>query len=294
MKINPKNLIIPFACLALTACDLGKAKEAKAPTGQVVATVDGEEITARELRAELQGMSFPSPQARKSAEQAALQSIIDRKLLAKAAEEAKLDETPDFALQKARVDDLLLAQALVKKTVDELPPPTREEAQSYVTAHPDLFAERKIFDVDQIRTPVPTDAALMAEFKPLKSLEQIEQLLTAKKIPFRRGLARLDAATVDPRLVDAIVKLPPDEVFVMPAGDMLLINHVRAARVEPFTGEPAIKHALQVLKQQRIQETLARQRDGLRKAVAGKVQFSKEYQPPKPSAPPAKAAPKAT
>ena len=102
MKFERRRIaLIPFACLALTACDLGKAKEAKAPAGQVVATVDGEEITARELRAELQGMSFPSPQARKSAEQAALQSIIDRKLLAKAAEEAKLDETPDFALQKA-------------------------------------------------------------------------------------------------------------------------------------------------------------------------------------------------
>ena len=112
-----------MACLTLTGCDFGAKAKNKAPTGQVVATVDGDEITMRELRAELAGMTFPDANARKAAEQAALQSIINRKLVAKAALEAELDKTPDFALQKERANELLLAQALQKKIVDEARPP---------------------------------------------------------------------------------------------------------------------------------------------------------------------------
>ena len=132
MRLNWAWALIPAACLTLGGCDFGAKSKSKAPTGQVVATVDGDEITMRELRAELAGATFPDANARKAAEQAALQSIINRKLVAKAALEAELDKTPDFALQKERANELLLAQALQKKIVDEAPAPSREEATTYV------------------------------------------------------------------------------------------------------------------------------------------------------------------
>src|SRR5688500_6823890 len=83
------------AGLTLAACDRGKE-----PSGQVVATVDGQEVTIRELRAELGNLSFATPAERKAGEQAALQAIVNRKLLAKASEDQKLDKSPEFALQK--------------------------------------------------------------------------------------------------------------------------------------------------------------------------------------------------
>lgn len=286
MRFNRGFFLIPLCCLSVAACDFG-SKSKKAPTGQVVATVDGDEITVRELQAELQGARFPDANTRKRAEQAALEGIINRKLMAKAAIEAELDKTPDFALQKERATELLLAQALQKKTVADIPPPTREEAQSYVTSHPDIYAERKIFDIEQIRSARPADPAIIRAFEPLKTLDQVAEFLASKKMGFQRGDTKLDAITVDPRMIEAVLKLPPEEVFIIPTGDMLLFNRVRASRVEPFTGEPAIKHAQEILKQQRTQQTLARQFSGVRKAAAQDIQFSKDYQPAKPPAPPA-------
>ena len=66
---------------------------------------------------------------------------------------------------------------------------------------------------------------------------------------------------------------------MVPAGEIVLINQVQNTRVSPFTGEPAIKHALELLKQQRTQETLTRQFTEIQQKAAGKVQFSKAYQP---------------
>ena len=42
MKIKMGFAIIPIACLAMGACKFGGGDDKKAPTGQVVATVNGE------------------------------------------------------------------------------------------------------------------------------------------------------------------------------------------------------------------------------------------------------------
>src|SRR5438477_9293992 len=101
MKPARTNLAILLACIALCACrfpQLGGSP--KTPSGQVVAVVDGREVTLRELRAELAGVSFPDARARKLGEQAALKAIVTRRIVARAAHDQGIDKTPDFAVQK--------------------------------------------------------------------------------------------------------------------------------------------------------------------------------------------------
>lgn len=287
MQTKYKYGLIPLACLALGACGMGNDKE---PTGQVVATVDGEEITLTQLRAELAGVSAPDPKARKAAEQQALQAIINRKIISKAAEEQKLDKTPEFAIEEQRVLENLKASALQKRVVESIPEPTREEASRFMAANPHVFAERKIYSVDQIRIATPRDAKAMAEFKPLKTLEEVEALLKAKGINYQRGVDRIDAVGSNPKLIDAIANLPPGEVFVVPSGAVVLINRIRETRVQPFTGDPAIKYAIQAMKAQRTQEALAKQFGALIREAQSTVKYNKQYQPAPAKAPVGKAA----
>src|SRR5271165_576732 len=147
-------LVAVAASVALAGCHFpGLGGGHKAPTGQVVANVDGREVTLRELNAEMGTATYPDPKARKAAEQVALRNIVARIILADAARAQGLDKTPDFALQKQRAIDTVLAQALQQKLISTVPQPTKEEAQSYISAHPDIFLERKVFVVDQIRMP---------------------------------------------------------------------------------------------------------------------------------------------
>lgn len=288
MKLSWKYGLISMACVALAGCGQGGGKAE--PTGQVVATVDGDEITMLELRAELEGASFPNAKARKAAEQQALQMIINRKIIAKAATEQKVDETPEFALQEQRALEALRAQALQQKILKAVPAPTKEEATRFMAAHPDIFSERKIYAVNQIRIARPTDPALMADFQPLKTLAEVEALLKSKGINYQRGTDRLDAVGTNMNLIEAIAKLPPGEVFVLPMGQLVLISEVKDTQVVPFTGERAAKYALSMVEQQRKQEALSRQMAGLLKQGASTVKYNKAYQPPKPAKPPAKGA----
>ncbi|MEO8812862.1 MAG: hypothetical protein ABI376_08135 [Caulobacteraceae bacterium] len=281
--------LAPLLCVALVGCNLAKSGGGKAPTGQVVATVGGEEITLRDLRAELAGVNTPDPKTRKAAEQAALRNIVTRKILAKAAHDQGIDKTPEFALQKQRATDAILVQSMQNKVMAGVPAVSPEEAQRFVTDHPDTFSERKIFVLDQLRMARPENPEIIKQLQPLKTLDQIAAFLTQNKIPFQKAAGNLDAVGADPRIIAAIVKLPPNEVFVVPNGNTLLVNQVRETRTVPFTGDKAISYATQIVSRQRAQEAVQRQFSAILKKAAPTVKFNKDYAPPKEAPAPAAA-----
>jgi EpsD family peptidyl-prolyl cis-trans isomerase len=282
---------IGIVCVALMSSLLGGCnwqfwkRPPAAPTGQVVATVGSHEITTRELQSELAGITI-GPKMQKAAQQAALQVIIRRTILADAAANQGLDKDPDYVVRRARADQLTLIQALEAKLARDVPEPTADEASQYVADHPDLFGQRPIFTVDQIRFRRPSDPAFAAKLKPINTMEGIVGLLNANGIDFMRGTGTIDAVGQDPRVVDAIVKLPPQEVFVITAGNDFLVNQIRETKVVPFTGEPANRYALALIKRQRTQQAVSLALKDLIQRGTKDVRFNQAFAPP----PPAKAA----
>lgn len=271
-----------MACLALAAC--GGDKE---PTGQVVATIGKQEVTATDLKNEMGNFAAPNAQIRKQAEQAALQQIINRKLAAEAARKEGLEKSPEYAQQKARLEEGLLAQLLQNEIVKQVPPPSKDEVDRYVAENSDIYAQRKVFEVDQIRMAMTNDQALLRQLQAIQTLEEIKAFLDSRNIRNQQAPAEFDALNLPPQFVKQIIALPPNEVFIVPAGNLLVISRLRNTRVEPVTGEAAARHATQVIKAARTQEALQRRFAGIVQAGAKDVKYSKAYEPPKP---PAKAA----
>jgi EpsD family peptidyl-prolyl cis-trans isomerase len=294
MKLSAKRLAAAPTCLLVGASLLLGACHVhvpglghKAPTGQVVATVEGQEITLRELDAELAGVNVTDPKQRKTLQDLALQSIIARKALAKAARDQGIEKSADFALQRDRTEEQLLAQFLQRNTAAAVPAPTPEEASRFVMDNPQLFAERKIFVVDQIRAQRPADPAVLKQLEPLKTLDEIADFFTRAHIAFVRGVAELDADALGPQITDAVLKLKPEEVFILPEQNILLVNHIRETKVQPVTGQAATDGALAYLKQQRTREAVGRTLNGIVKTAAETVTYNPTYAPQKKPAPPA-------
>src|SRR3954470_11840255 len=143
------QLAMPLALVvALGGCDFIKKHTSGAPKGQVVATVDGQEITMQELQAEMGGNAPQDPNAAKAVQLAVLQRIVARDVLAKAAKDQKLDQSPQFALQMLRSKSTMLAQMLERKMATEVPPPSREDAEHFISEHPTMFAQRQMYVVE--------------------------------------------------------------------------------------------------------------------------------------------------
>lgn len=266
------------------ACNFGGSKP-KAPTGQVVATVGGQEITVRQLNAELSGAAAVAPAAQKEQKRAALNFMIERTVLANEARKQGIDKDPDFILLSQRNEDALLAQQLQAKVAATVPAITLDEATRFEIANPNIFAERKIFEVDQIRMNQPSDRSILAKLQPLKTLDEVANLLTENKLPFQRGTTAIDAVGQNPKLIDAIVALPPQEVFVFPAGNQIMINQVKNARTEPFTGDAANKYAMNVLRLERTQTAVQKQMAAILAKAKNTIVVSKDYAPPAKAAP---------
>jgi peptidyl-prolyl cis-trans isomerase C len=288
MRLSGAAALVVTSCVALSACRIpGLPPTEKAPTGQVVATVNGKEITRVELETELIGVNPPDPKARKAVEQQALRMIVNRTILADAARKQQLDKSPEFAVQQRRLEDNLLAQMLEKKIAVGVPPPSSEEATRFITDHPDIFAQRKVFVVDTIRMARPADPDIIKGLQPLKSLPDVEAYLTANHIDHGRTSGNIDVIGMEPKLVDQIVKLPPNEVFLYPGPNgILLVNQIRETHIVPFEGDQAQKYALDLIKKQRTQEAVGRQLQQIIGQAGSEVKYNDAYRPtPAPTAP---------
>lgn len=284
-RLGKTRLATGLALVALVgACDRSK----DTPKGQVVATVNGDDITIHELNSELSLARPPADVPRKTVEQIVLARVIERKMLADVARQRGLDKNPDFLLAQRRVDDGLLVQALQGDIAKKVALPTREAAEKYIESHSDQFAQRKLYTIDQIQFLRPPNIASLG-LEPAKTMADVAAVLTVGKIEFRRNTASVDALTVNPALITEIGKIVarnPQEVFMFadqPQGapaPVMYINKIADIKIMPFTGEPAITLAQQVLQRENVQKALVANLSQFKAAATPKIKYAAGYAPP--------------
>ena len=263
------------ALIMVAGCHRGVGS---APTGQVVASVDGEEVTQRELSAELNGFSSPDENATRKAQQTALQGILNRKLLAKAAKDAGIAKSADYQLMRQRTDDLTLAQAYEQQIASKQARPTQDEIRQYMAQHPNTFAQRKIYIVDRIQIPGGTSSKVLDAIKPLHTMDDIEQVLLNAGIDYVRTPGAIDARSTPPAIIDQIAKMPASEPFVIPSGNSITISQIKETRTVPFSGPAAEDFAQRALMSDRATKAIQARLDELRKS-AGDVKYQAGYGP---------------
>jgi EpsD family peptidyl-prolyl cis-trans isomerase len=266
--------------LATSGCDQLKQKFAHEPTGQVIATVNGEEITALELRNEMNGFKATDPKLAKLAQDQALQQIIIRNLLAQRARDQKLDKIPVFTLQVRRGERTLLAQLYESKLFGDVAPPTRREAENYVADHPEKFAKRRIMILDRVITP--KGPVTQDKIPGIKSLEALKALLDSQSAAYQQTVAVVDTLDADPETVRGIDALAPGEVFIFDQRNVLVFNRVIDVREAPFNGELAIDYATDQLRRLQAQDFVQNSILGMRRAAESTITYAKGFKPDNP------------
>jgi EpsD family peptidyl-prolyl cis-trans isomerase len=288
-------LLIATAAIALAGCDRLGIGGKSAPKGQVVATLDGEEITVLEVNAEMAGTPIPPTMSRRDAEKVALENIITRRMLSKSAEERELQKRPEFLLQERRASEQLRVQALAKDIASKVVTPTRDEADKFIAENPFLFGNRQFFILDQIQFLRPANVEKLG-LEGAKTMAEVEQILAANEIQFRRQPASFDTLGANPAFVKqftGVLAKNPQELFMFatrPEGapaPVILVNQVKETRAQPFTGDKAREYAVNVLRNERIQKALKAEVDRQQKTQKDRVAFQAGWEPAKkkPGAP---------
>src|SRR5438309_2374649 len=137
----------------------------KKASGQTVAVVNNEEITTSDLNAELTSENASLQGSTQQARAQALQNVIGRRLLAQQAKSEGLDKSPDFIDQQRRSTEDLLIRMLLMRQVNSAQVPSADDINRYETTHPDIFANRESWALQQIVFPVQKDPGLIAKLK---------------------------------------------------------------------------------------------------------------------------------
>lgn len=271
--------------VALAGCGTDDAAEAL-EKGQVVATVDGQDVTIHQLNAELSGAALPAGEQRKQVEVGALQGLVNRTILANIARQRGIDKKPEYLLQQHRANEALLVQLLQRDIASKISPPTADDANKFMAANPDLFAQRKIFALEQIQFQMPADVNKLKGYEPLKTMQEVEARIIEDGLEYRKQNSQLDTIGANPGLIRQIAKLPPNEIFIIPANGAVVANRIVGTKLEPFTGERATEYAKALLQQQKLGEATEKQLAETIKKSRDAVKYQKGYEPPKaPTAP---------
>ncbi|WP_439546173.1 hypothetical protein [Sandarakinorhabdus sp.] len=278
IKQRASLLMMAAAAALLAGCD----KEADKPDGQVVATLDGRDVTIHEVNQEISALGAQAQGApRKLVEAVGLARVIERKMLAQEARNRKLDQSPQFVLAKTRNDENLLVQALQAEVSGKVPQTPREQAQKYVEENPVIFGDRRILTLDQIQFLQPPNFGALP-LKDARTMQEVERVLLDANIEYRRAPQQLDSLILDPRLSTEVIRMakgPDGEPFMFtdqPAGapaPIVYVNVVSNMKVEPFTGERAIAYAQQLMQRQEIARRLQAELTRLREAAKGKIKY---------------------
>lgn len=280
-----------FGLVATIALGVALAGCSKKPTDQVVAIVNGEEISLPELNAELGQAQVPAGVDKKLVQQQLLQRLVDRRLLAQAAKETGLDRDPAFIVEQRRVNESLLVEKLAKRTNDSIPVPTAAEVDKFMASNPSLFAGRQIYGVDQIAFVTPADPTRLAALEPAKTQAEVIAVLQKLNIPFQRANRAVDSASVPPEQMQKILSLPKGEPFVVPGNGQVTVNVITGSKPEPLPAADARAAAVRVLRSQSLSKLgEARLKEARTKA---KIEYQTGFAPPaKPGAAAAPAAAK--
>jgi peptidyl-prolyl cis-trans isomerase C len=252
------------------------------PSGQVVATVDGQEVTLADLKAEMSNEDSTDA----AAQAQALERIIARKLLAAEARKQELDSTPLAAIVKTQAEETALAQLLARKVTEGVPKVSEDEVSEFLRTFPASITDRRLLSVDQIFVP-NLPPKVLEEISKVKTMEAAEGILNANKVVFRRTVTNVDTVSLDPGFAAQVVETEGNDIFVVPSGQAAEIGRIVSSRSEPITGDNARQAARTIMMRQRSVEMV---NNSLGKIIADgrrKVQINPQFQG---KAPPASAA----
>lgn len=269
-----KRTIVALGILVLVS---GCQKKAE---GQTVAIVNGEEITASELNAELANATIADNVDKKVITNRILQGLIERRLLAEQARKDGIDRSPDYIARQRKMSEELLIGMLANRSLDTTKLPTDAEIAAYQAKQPQMFANREVWKLEQLQYDTPKDKAVNDKILQTKTLDQLAAVLTAARIPFQRANNQLITSNIPSELYPQLTKLAPGEPFIVPAGNKSVASVIASRQAAPLEGPAARTEAANAIRRQGSTQLLQQRLKDLK--ASAKIEYKEGFAAPKP------------
>lgn len=275
----PKKIYLPLllsVLVLMSGCDDKKSTTSKDTTA-VVAEVNGTKLTEDQVKTAVQRIPNLDKSRTKEASLQMVRSLVDQEVLVQKAVQDKLDRDPKVVglLEAARKQ--VLAQAYMEKRLGAPTLPTPGEITAYYNQHPELFSERKLYQIQEvaIKAPASEHEAIRAQLAAAKTLNDFAAWLKTKNYPVNATQEIKAAEQLPAPLLAKLQTMPDGEATVVTTPEGLIILVLAGSQLQPVT-ELQAKAAIERLVQVQKRQEAAKQELAKLKAAA-KIEYLGEY-----------------
>jgi EpsD family peptidyl-prolyl cis-trans isomerase len=259
LSAAPLTALAIVCGLGVGACSKKTDATTEAPKSQVVAKVGNQVVTVQELDNEFR-LANVAIEKRKDPEiiKRVLGEMVTRKYMVQQALDAKLDREPTVLLDVLRSKEVVLANALASRDITtKTGAISRADIDSYIANNPAKFADRQSLSIEQISFALAaTSQAVIDATKDMKTLDEVDEKLTAMGVPHGRSSGAVSTGDLPPELMRAVSAQKPDDIFFIRSGANGLFFKVVNQQSRPLQGPEAINAARQYLRQDILKSDL--------------------------------------
>ncbi len=274
MKTILRTSVVCALALLLFACGKGDDKKA---SSQVAAKVNGTEITVSQINSVLARTQNLTPESAERAKREILGKLIDAEIAKQEAVAKKLDRTPNVVqtLESAKTE--ILARAYIEQVAAAQPKPTADEIKKYYTEHPELFSERRLYNIEEISAPVGEGVAARLREKVAKSrnLEEVVAWLKTEGIQYTANRGARSAEQLPLDFLPELQKMKDGDMRVFERGANVAVLRIAASKSSPVDEARATNVITQFLFNQRSSEAVVKDMKQLKDKA--KIEYVGEF-----------------
>lgn len=229
---------------ALASCG-DKHGDAK-PASQVAVKVNGSEISVHQVNAVLARAPALPAEAAAKLKRDVVDRLVNQQLAVDRAVEKELDRNPDvmLAIESAKRD--ILARAYLESVAAAQTKASAEEIKKYYDDHPELFSNRRIYQIQELITAPKAEIA--NGLKPLvagsKSIDEMVAWLKARNIAFQLGTQIRAAEQLPLELLPKVAALKDGQSLLVERPQGILVMRIAASEqgaIDQATATPRIQ-----------------------------------------------------
>ena len=270
------KVFLPLLIAALAA-GCGEKKNEATGKDVVAARVNGTELTVSQVNYALKRIPNLDKDQTKSASLKVIRNLVDQEVIAQRALADKLDSDPTVvqALDAARRQ--ILAEAYMTRRLGALAEPTDAEVSDYFEKHPELFAQRKLYRLQEMSIQAPQDKheSIRAQLAASKTLNDFGAWLKAENYPVKAVQVVKPAEQLPLEMVVKLSQMSVGQPLVVNAPDGLLVIVIAGSQAQPVTLEQAKPAIARVLQAQARQKAVKTELDALK--AAAKIEYLGDF-----------------
>jgi len=207
---------------------------------QVVAKVNGDEITIYQVNYQLNRLGQMSETQAKVAAKQILANLVEQQLLKQQALDSKLDTDPNLLQAMESTKTQLLGQAYLETIMAKAPKPSEAEIDTFYKDHPELFSNRRVFRLQELVVSVNKEkfkdkfAEAEVALKSMKDIKDVVNWVKGKNYLFTVNSNVKAAEQLPQELLIKLQGLKDGEILFVPKDDSLNILQIVSSETIPI------------------------------------------------------------